>query len=42
MKGTMAEEFATTIKNLWNGKYNWINANRLRVCFKKKKNFFFS
>ncbi|CAF0984223.1 unnamed protein product [Adineta steineri] len=30
MKGTMAEEFGSLIKNLWNGKYNWTNGNRLR------------
>ncbi len=28
----MAEEFAALMKNLWSGKYNWTNANRLRVC----------
>jgi hypothetical protein len=28
----MAEEFGSLIRNLWNGKYNWTNANRLRVC----------
>lgn len=32
MKGVMAEEFGSVIRNLWNGKYNWTNANRLRVC----------
>jgi hypothetical protein len=36
MKGAMAEEFGVLIKNLWNGKYNWTNANRLRVCLIKK------
>jgi hypothetical protein len=32
MKGAMAEEFGGLIKSLWNGKYNWTNANQLRVC----------
>ena len=32
MKGAMAEEFGSIIKNLWSGKSNYINANRLRVC----------
>ena len=31
MKGEMAEEFGNTIKNLWCGKYGYINANKLRV-----------
>jgi hypothetical protein len=46
MKGAMAEEFAALIKNLWNGKYNWTNANRLRVFkfiyFTIKKNIYIS
>jgi hypothetical protein len=41
MKGAMAEEFGGLIKNLWSGKYNWINANRLRVCFLLKINLFY-
>ncbi len=36
MKGAMAEEFGVLIKNLWNGKYNWTNANSLRVCLIQK------
>jgi ubiquitin C-terminal hydrolase len=32
MKGAMAEEFSNVIQNLWKGKYNYINANQLRVC----------
>lgn len=31
MKGAMAEEFAGVMKNIWCGKYNWVNANRLRA-----------
>jgi len=31
MKGIMAEEFASLIKLIWSGKFNYINANRLRV-----------
>ncbi|CAF3581966.1 unnamed protein product [Rotaria sp. Silwood1] len=31
MKGAIAEEFGSLIKNLWNGKLNWTNANRLRI-----------
>ncbi|CAF1580390.1 unnamed protein product [Rotaria magnacalcarata] len=30
MKGAIAEEFGELIKNLWNGKYNWTNAQKLR------------
>ena len=33
MKGQMAEQFGVIIKHLWNGQYNWIDANQLRVCF---------
>ncbi|CAF3885372.1 unnamed protein product [Adineta steineri] len=36
MKGIMAEEFATVIKNLWSGTYNHINANRLRDYVAKR------
>lgn len=30
----MAEEFGNVMKNLWSGKYNWTNANQLRVRLK--------
>ncbi|CAF1282003.1 unnamed protein product [Rotaria sordida] len=30
-KGAIAEEFGTLMKNLWSGKLNWANANRLRA-----------
>jgi len=31
MKGIMAEEFASIIRSLWDGRSSYINANRLRV-----------
>jgi hypothetical protein len=31
MKGEMAEEFGSTIKSLWCGKYSYVIANKLRV-----------
>ncbi|CAF3371200.1 unnamed protein product [Rotaria sp. Silwood2] len=36
MKGAIAEEFGTLIKNLWNGKLNWTNGNQLRYFAAKR------
>lgn len=35
MKGAMAEEFGSIIKELWDGKYSYIDANKLRVSKRK-------